>query len=50
MTEEGEKKTIKNVLSVPQLTSIGCSAIMEGNKNFKFTIKDPNRKLFTTIP
>lgn len=57
VTEEGEKKTIKNVLfvpeinrnvlSVPQLTSIGYSAIMEGDNGiFKFTIKGPNRKLF----
>lgn len=58
MTEEGgEEKTVKNVvfvpeinrnvLSVPQFTSIGYSAIMEGNNGvLKFTIKDPSRKLF----
>ncbi|CAH2053166.1 unnamed protein product [Thlaspi arvense] len=56
MTKEGKTKTIKdvlyvpainrNVLSVYHLTSIGYSVIMEGNKRFKFTIKDQNGKLF----
>ncbi|CAA7013193.1 unnamed protein product [Microthlaspi erraticum] len=54
MTKEG-KRTIKNVLYVPavnrnvlsvyQLTSLGYSAIMAGNRVFKFTIRYPNGKL-----